>query len=450
MNGKMASVRAWVSNRLSPAQFLVAAYLLLAAAGAFLLKTPHASVHEPLSAIDAIFMAVSALCVTGLSVVTLAVDLTLFGQLVVLALVQVGALGVMTMSTLFALLLGRKIGLRNRLFLQEDLNQNYVSGVVRLVRKVLGLTLVLELVGAAFLFPLFLRDALPAQAAYLAVFHSVSAFANAGFDLLGDSLVRYAGAPLLPLVMGGLFVIGGLGFSVLLELWSIRQARRLSIQARVVLVTSAALIVLGWVSLLFLEYGNPVTLGSLNAFQKASAAFFTSITARTAGFNIVPTGALTDASKFLLILLMFIGASPGSTGGGIKTTTFAVLLLGCWRTISGKQEVRIVDRRIPNDQLAKAHAIVILALLWVSGVTLVLLVTEGMPFLDVSFEVMSAFGTVGLSTGITSELSGFGRAALTVSMFLGRLGPMTLALALGQRQVRVPRVRHPEERIALG
>ncbi len=450
MNSIWASARSFAADKMSPAQFLVIAYLLIAAFGVLLLRTSYAAVGDPMSLVDAVFMAASALCVTGLSVVSLAADLTVFGQIVVLALVQVGALGVMTMSTMFAFLLGRKVGLRGRLFLQEDLNQNYLSGVVRLVRQVITLTFVVEGIGALLLFPLFLRDMDAGQAAYFSLFHAVSAFANAGFDLLGDSFVRYSAEPLLPLIIGGLFVVGGLGFTVLLELWHIRETKRLSLQAKIVLVTSAALIAFGGASLLVLEYGNPETIGDLSLVHKTAGALFTAMTARTAGFNVVPTGSLTEASLFLLILLMFVGASPGSTGGGIKTTTFAVLLLGCWRTIRGRKEVEVADRRIPTEQMAKAHTIILLALLWVAGVTLVLLYTEGLPFLDTSFEVMSAFGTVGLSTGVTQELSSFGRLVLALSMFLGRLGPMTLALALGQRRVRPPRIRHPKERIDLG
>lgn len=450
MNQTLSFRKRKLFSTLSPTQFVVLAYAVTVSIGAVLLRLPIATVNDSLSGIDALFMAMSAICVTGLSVITIGVELTTFGQLVILGLIQIGALGVMTMSTIFAMLLGRRIGLRNRLFLQEDLNQNNIAGIVRLVRYILGLTFVFEAVGAIVLFIFFSATLAPARAGYYAVFHSISAFANAGFDLFGNSFEGFVSHTPIMLVIAFLFILGGLGFTVLLELFHHRTIRVITLHARLVLLSTVSLILLGWIAVFLLEYTNSATLGELSLLEKVWASFFTAVTPRTAGFNVVPTGNLTAASTFLILIFMFVGASPGSTGGGVKTTTFVTILLGCWRTISGKADAEVSHRRISRLQIDRAWAIILLALLWVASVTLVLLVTEGFELVPTLFEVVSAFGTVGLSLGVTEDLSVIGKSLLVITMFLGRVGPMTLALALGQRGKGQHNVRVPEEKITLG
>lgn len=437
-------------NKMTPAQFLVLAYGLIWAAGTAMLASDAAMVDGRLGLVDATFMAASALCVTGLSVVSIGLDFTVFGQITIALLIQIGALGVMTMSTLFAILLGRRIGLRNRMFLQEDLNQNYVSGVVRLVKYVLLLTLAVEGIGVLLLFVSFAPTMAPGQAAYNAVFHAISAFGNAGFDLFGSSVEGYVGQSLVLLVISSLFILGGLGFSVIIELLQWHRERHMSLHGRIVLWSTALLIASSWAAVLLLEFHNPATLGPLTVSEKLWASLFTAVTPRTAGFNVVPTHGLSMASLFLVMGLMFVGASPGSTGGGIKTTTFVALILGVWTTITGKKDVELGNRRISQDHMLKAWAITFIAAGWVILASMILLITENQEFVAVIFEVISAFGTVGLSLGITEELTDVGRVLLAVTMFMGRLGPMTLALALGQRRHQPAAIRMPEERIGLG
>ncbi len=435
---------------ISPTQLLVSGYLLILFVGTFLLRLPSATIAGRLSLVDAFFMASSALCVTGLSVVSIGTELTLFGQLIILALVQVGAIGIMTISSLFALLLGRRIGLRNRLVIQEDLNISYLSGAVRLIRSVIGITLIVEFAGAFLLF-LRLHTLMPrAKAVYYSMFHSVSAFANAGFDLFGDSLESLGQDWVVLLTIATLFIVGGLGFSVIYEVLHLKESRRFSLHARMVLLSTGTLILGSFLVLFLLESANPQTLEELSFGTKLIQSFFTAVTARTAGFHVIPTASLTHASLFFLLFLMFVGASPSSTGGGIKTTTFVTLLLGVRRTIAGKKDVQVLNRRIDDRLVAKALAITLIAFLWVLFVSFILLIVEDFPLLDSLFEVVSAFGTVGLSMGITAELSSFSRVLLALTMFLGRIGPMTLALAIGKRSANGSYGRLPEEKISLG
>lgn len=450
MNLIRRSIQSNISQTLSPAQFLVVAYLVVLSIGTLLLQLPAASVGQSLNFIDALFMAASALCVTGLAVITIGTELTVFGQLVILSLIQVGALGVMTMSSLFALILGRRIGLRNRIFLQEDLNQSYLSGVVRLVRYVIVVTLSFEAIGAFFLYLGFVNQMPVGQALYFGIFHSVSAFANAGFDLFGTSFETYVNHTVVTFVIALLFILGGLGFSVISELIHYHNRRKLTLHSKIVLLTTLVLVAISWLFVLIFEFGNLETLGGLSLESKLSASFFTAVTPRTAGFNVVPTGSLQTGTLFFILILMFIGASPGSTGGGIKTTTFLTLLLGVWKTICGKRDVEVCERRISDSLVSKAWAITFLALLWIVLVTMILLSFEPFEFMETIFEVISAFGTVGLSTGITGDLSPFSRILITITMFIGRLGPMTLALALGQQRKANGAARYPEEKITLG
>lgn len=437
--------------QLSPAQFLVLGYLGTIFLGSILLALPAASVTgESIGFVNALFTATSAVCVTGLTVVNTAFDLSTFGQIIILILIQIGALGIMTMSTLFALLLGRRISLRGRLFLREELNQGYISGMVRLVRYCLAFTLVIQTIGATLLFLIFMWDMPVVKALYFAIFHAVSAFANAGFDIFGNSLESYVTNIPVSLTMAMLFIIGGLGFGVMAEIYENPCWKRFSLHTRMVLKVTAVLIAAGWLVIALAEWRNPRTLGSLPLSGKLIASFFTAVTPRTAGFNTIPTHALAPTTLFFIMGLMFVGASPGSTGGGVKTTTIAVIVAGLRSVVKGQRDVNISGRRLPEGDFEKGVAIVTLSLFLVTTVTMILLATEGQGFLATLFEVMSAFGTVGLSTGITPSLTPIGKMLLVITMFCGRVGPITLALALGQRTAAEGRIRYPEEKISLG
>jgi len=450
MTNRNGRTLGWI-GQLTPTQFLVLGYVTVILAGTALLALPMMSSDgRGLRLIDALFTATSAVCVTGLIVVNTARDLSIAGQVVVLVLIQIGALGIMTMSTFFAMLVGRRITLRDRLFIQEDLNQNYLSGLVRLVRHVLAVTFVIEGVGALLLFLLWVGEYGATRSLYYAVFHSISAFGNAGFDVFGNSFEGFASNVPINLIIAGLFIIGGLGFAVIAEVSNYPSKRRVSVHTQLVLRLTAGLILLGTIVILVLEWGNPDTLGQLGLKGKILAAFFHAVTPRTAGFNTLPTGQLGTATLFFTILLMYIGASPGSTGGGIKTSTFGVLVSRVVSTAVGRDDVVVFRRRIPDRVVANALSIVFLSGAWIILVTIVLLVSEGLELLPTLFEVVSAFGTVGLSTGITRSLSIIGKLMIILTMFIGRVGPMTLALAIGRRKGRNHNYRYPEDKIIVG
>ncbi|MEW6047253.1 MAG: TrkH family potassium uptake protein [Bacillota bacterium] len=436
----------------SPGRLLVGGYLALVLAGTALLSLPVAVAEPPsLTFTEALFTATSAVCVTGLTVVGTGTRLSLFGQIVVMTLIQIGGLGVMTLSTLFAVLAGRRISLRGRLLVQEELHQNYLAGLVRLVRMIAGVTLLFEGIGAGLLFLAWVKDLDPLRAAYFAIFHAISGFNNAGFDLWGTSLTGFLDRPLVVLTIAGLLVVGGIGFSVIADLSSWRPDRRVTLHSRVALSMAGLLMVVGFVFIAAVEWGNPATLGPLPWHQKILAAFFSALTPRTAGFNVVPTEALRPATLFFLLFLMFIGVSPGSTGGGIKTTTAAVVGAAVGAALGGRDELVIFERRLPRGVAARAIALAVVASMWVAAVTMAIMLLERFDPLAILFEVVSAFGTVGLSTGITPHLSTPSRLLIVVTMLVGKVGPVTFAMALAQRfQAAGVHLRYPEERISLG
>ncbi len=437
-------------NKLTPAQILVLGYFVVILSGTILLMLPVSTTAAGgLNPVNALFEATSATCVTGLIVVNTKTAFTLFGQIVILFLVQIGGLGIMTMSTLIAFVIGKKITLKERMIIQEDLNQFKISGMVRLVQYVLGFTIVIEGTGAFLLFLRLLKDNPFFHALYLAIFHSVSAFNNAGFDIFGNSLENFTGDFMINFVMTSLIILGGIGFGVMAELYNNFKFKKTSLQTKIVIAITLILLIAGFFLFLFLEFSNDQTMGNLAFKDKLMSAFFLSVTPRTAGFNTLPTGSLRSSTLFLVIVLMFIGASPGSTGGGIKTTTFGVLLITVWNMMIGKQDIEVYNRRLDKDVVFKALSITILSLGLIVFVTIILTITENMEFLRVLFETVSAFGTVGLSTGITDKLSAFGRLLITITMFAGRVGPLTLAIAFAERQ-RKGIYHYPKEKIMVG
>ena len=434
---------------LNPAQTIVAGFAAIILSGAILLSLPvAASDGTPTPFLTALFTATSATCVTGLVVVDTATHYSLFGQLVIMVLIQLGGLGYMTAATMMAMIVGRRIGLRERLILQEAYNLYTVGGVVRFTRDIALLTVAIEATGTLLLTLRWLPDFGPVRALYLGIFHSISAFNNAGFDLMGNfrSLTAYVGDPVVTLVVAGLIIVGGLGFTVLIDL---KTPRRLSLHARVVLTTTAALIGLGTTLILLLEFTNRATLGPLSAGQRMLAAFFQSVTPRTAGFNTVNIGALRDPTLMLLIALMFIGASPGGTGGGIKTTTFVAPMAVIISMLRGRPDPELFRRRLPPVVIYKAVTIALLAVAFVVTMATLLSLVERVEFIAALFEVVSAFGTVGLSTGITPHLSAAGRVLIMATIFTGRVGLLTVAFALTRRQQPAD-VRYPEERLYVG
>jgi len=439
-------------NKLSPAQILVLGFIGLILAGAILLSLPVSSAAgKPTKFIDALFTATSAVCVTGLVVVDTGTYYSVFGQIVILLLIQVGGLGFMTMATLFALILGKKIHLKERLIMQEALNQLTMEGVVRLAKAVLAITFLIEGTAALILGIRLSADYGWGRGFYYGLFHAVSAFNNAGFDLFGEyrSLTRYVADPTINIVMTILIIVGGLGFSVIVDIYNKRKWRSLSLHTKTVLSTTAILLIAGTAAVFFLEYNNGHTLGPLSLPAKLLASWFQSMTPRTAGFNTLDIAGLRNATQFLLIIFMFIGASPGSTGGGIKTSTFSALVAAVWAMTRGKEDVELFERRLPREIVYRSLTVALVALTLIIVVTMTLTITENAEFLTVLFETTSAFGTVGLSMGLTTKLTVLGKIAIAITMFAGRLGPLTVAFAVAQKQQKAV-YRLAEEKIMVG
>lgn len=436
----------------SPARILALGFIGLIFIGAVLLSLPFATADKQGAPfIDALFTAASAVCVTGLAVVDTGTYYSLFGQAVILILIELGGLGFMTFATLFAIILGRRITLKERIVLQEAFNQLSLEGIVRLVKSVLQIAFVIQAIGALILTVRWWRDFSPVKACYFGLFHAVSAFNNAGFDLFGDfrSLTDYTGDIIVNLTVMTLIILGGLGFMVLSELY-ITRGRKLHLHSQLVLLSSFGLIVLGYFVIFILEFNNPETFAGLSPLEKGLAALFQSVTPRTAGFNTIQLNTLRETTLLFIMILMYIGASPGSTGGGIKTTTFVSLLIAIYANLRGNKEYTVLERTLPRETVEKAMTITFSGLFLILVVTGVMSMTEKADLIMIIFETISAFGTVGLSLGLTPELSGAGKLAVIFTMYSGRIGTITLAFALARRIPSKAHIKYPEERILIG
>jgi trk system potassium uptake protein TrkH len=434
--------------RLPPPAVLALLFLTLIAAGTLALKAPIA-VKVPISWLDAAFTATSAVTVTGLAVVDTATEYTTFGQVVILILIQLGGLGLMTFAVMVLALLGQRIGLRQQILLREDLNQTSLGDVVRLVRTVAAVVLVLEAAGVVLLGLRWVPDYGLSHGLYLALFHSISAFNNAGFALWPDSLTRWSADPVVNAVIPLLFIVGGLGFSVINELRQRRRWTHLSLHTRLMLVGTAGLIAWSFLAFLALEWTNPATLGGCdNLWQRLATAWFQAVTTRTAGFNTLDVSQLRDGTALMFISMMFIGGGSTSTAGGIKVTSFMVLLMASAAFLRRRPEPTAFSRRVVPADVLKVLALTFIGLLVVMIGTFLLTVSQHARFLDLAFEAASAFGTVGLSRGVTPELNAFGRLVVMTLMFLGRVGPLALGFALATSSAT--RVRYPAGRVYLG
>lgn len=448
-----------LQQTIRPERILAAGFLALIVLGTLLLMLPAASTTgQSLGLMDSLFTATSAVCVTGLVAVDTGTALTLFGQLVLLALIQLGGLGFMIFATLMMVALGRRISLRSRMLIRESMNTATLSGLVRLTRYYGLIALTIELSGAMLLAIRFVPRFGPGRGLYFALFHAVSAFCNAGFDLFGhfSSLTAFRDDPLVLLTVSALIILGGLGFSVILETLNHRfRWKTLSLHAKLVLLMTGSLLMLGTVFYALVEWQNPGTLAvdGAGGGSRLLNAFFQSVTMRTAGFNSVDLSKLTEASKLFSVCLMFVGASPASTGGGVKTTTISVLALIVLSVARGQNDVCVLGRRLPSGLLRRALSILFITLIILLAGTMVLTLAErdGMPFIDLLFESASAIATVGVSAVGTPNLSLISRITLIPMMFFGRVGPLTMALALANKQSATQNhLRYPEENIVIG
>lgn len=434
-------------------------FLAVITVGAFLLMLP-ISLSDGTwgNPITALFTSTSAVCVTGLVVVNTGTYFSWIGQVFIALLIQVGGLGYMTATTLLLLLLGRKFGLREKLAIQQSLDQQRLSGVVQLVKSIIAMTLVFELTGAFLMIPVFLPEYGLALSIWLAVFHSISAFNNAGFGLFPDSFVGYATSVPINLIIPILVILGGIGYQVMMEMYLWLRDRLMrqkkvtvfSLNFKVVTSTTLFLLILGTIAFLCVEYENPGTFGPFNFGGKLLLAWFQSVVPRTAGFNTIDYNQMTTAGLFITIALMFIGASPGSTGGGIKTTTLGIIF-DCTRTVlRGKEEVVSYQRQIPMTLILKAVGVVFGSAITVVLVTILIALTDSeVDFIRIFFEAVSAFATAGLSTGITASLSTLAKLILIATMYVGRVGVLLLMAAiLGDPSPT--HINYPEENLLVG
>lgn len=437
--------------KLSAVQILSLGFFIVIFIGAAILSLPISSKSgEYTSFLDSLFTSTSAVCVTGLITLNTAEYWNYFGKTVIIILIQIGGLGFMSFTTLFALMLKRKITLKQRLLLQESMNTFGIQGLVRMMKYILGFTFSVEMLGALLLSTQFIPKLGIGKGIYYSVWHSISAFCNAGFDLFGDSLVSFSDNKTVILTIAFLIIIGGLGFTVWSELYNFKGYKKLSLHSKVVIMITAILLIGGTILMFIFEYKNPNTLQNMSFGDKITNAFFASATTRTAGFNSVSTTNMTLSSKFLTILLMFIGGSPGSTAGGIKTATFGIVVLTLISIIRGREDTEVFKKRISKELVYKAFAVLFIGFGIVVLGTLVLAVTEpGFSLEYILYEVTSAFATVGLTLGLTPYLSIAGKFVIIITMYLGRVGPMTVVLALANRK-KPSAYKFPEDKILIG
>lgn len=435
--------------KFSPPQVLALGFASLIVIGAILLKLPVASTTE-VSWLNAFFTATSAITVTGLTVFDIGTDFTLFGQIVLMFMFQIGGLGLMTFAVIILMMLGRKLGIQHRILVQEAFNQTSLGGLFRLVKTLFIYTLIIEGIAFIILSVRWVPEFGLSHGMYVSLFHTISAFNNAGFALWPDSLSRYVGDPVVNLVISGLLIIGGLGFTVLIDIWTKRRFSKLSFHSKLMIIGTILLNVIALILIFVLEYSNPATLGSLPLSDKIWGAYFQAVTPRTAGFNTLPIGEMTTPSLLLILLLMFIGAGSASTGSGIKVTTFMVVLLATVSVLRGKNETVIFKRQIKRQAILKALAIIVVSSIFIYIALFALTITENQPFITILFELMSAFGTVGISMGITADLSVAGKLIIMIMMFIGRIGPLTFAFTLSKRKHKESKIRCPEDDVFIG
>lgn len=457
--------RAEKLTRLDTEQFLVLGFGILILVGALILMLPLSSADGSWTSFtDALFTATTSVCVTGLVTVPTCFHWSTFGKCIILILIQLGGLGIMAMMILILLLFRRKISLRSRKLIQDVYNLPVLQGTVGIVRRLLISTFAAEGIGAIAYSFAFIPMYGPVKGICYSIFHSISAFCNAGIDLVGDSsLTPFVLNPLINLVTMALILLSGLGFPIWWEveervrgLWKKEIHRNyfwkgFSLQAKVVTVMTLVLCLGGAILILLFDWKNPATLGPMTVPQKVMAAFFQSITTRTAGFETIPQAAFTDASCMVSMICMFIGGSPMGTAGGIKTTTMAILLLMAYSYTQGKSDTECAGRRIPVEKIRSAVVIFLFAFTILCGGTMLLCAVTGLGLLDCMYEVISAIATVGLTRGITGMLPTAGKYLIIAIMFMGRLGPITIAVALIRRSRRDrPVITKPEENILIG
>lgn len=433
---------------LNPPQILIFVFLAFTLLGTMLLKMPLATTGT-ITWTDALFTSTSAMTVTGLAVIDTGGSFTLFGEIVILCLIQVGGLGIMTFAVLIFMTLGRKIGFKERLLIQQALGQTSIAGIIKLAKQLFLFSITLETIAAVLLAIRWVPEMGWQKGVYAAIFHSISSFNNAGFSIWPDNLSRYVADPVVNIVISLLFIIGGIGFTVIFDLWKKSEFKKLTLHTKIMVVGTIVINVVAVLLVFGFEYDNPQTLGDLSWSGKIQAAYFQGVVPRTAGFNTVDIGGLNESTLFFMILLMFIGAGSGSTGGGIKLTTFLAMVFSVLSFLRNKEDIVIFNRSIDDRTVVKSLAITIISLFVIFVAIFILDITEkDARFLAIVFEVVSAFGTSGLSMGLTSTLTMAGKFVIVLVMFVGKIGPLTLAFSLAKPNKS--KIRFPKEDILTG
>lgn len=440
--------------KLSPYILILLSFAIMMFLGAFLLCLPLAQISgKSGNFLENLFTATSALCVTGLVVNDISITYTIFGKIVILILIQLGGLGVLTVSSMVILSISRKMGYYTKKIVSEDINYNILTEIPRYLKNVSIVVFGIEFVGAVLLFFEFSKKLPFIQAVGYSIFHSVSAFCNAGFALFSNNMENYTGNILINFVITSLIILGGLGFAAILDVYNVikKTRRKLSTSTHLAIAMTIFLICFGAIMTFILEYSNKGTIGNLSLHDKLLSSYFQSVTLRTAGFQTVDLATLTTPTIIIYLFLMFIGASPGSTGGGLKTTTLGILLLGVMNAITGREDIEYRRRRLSWQTFNKACAILMLSLFYLFVMIIIMSIFDSSKgFLPLLFELISAFGTVGLSMGLTAKLSIISKLIIILTMYIGRVGPLTIMYALSKKKYREGKYKYPEETILIG
>lgn len=445
---------------LSTTQTIMLSFLLAILAGSFLLSLPFSSADgNPVPYVDALFTATTSTCVTGLVTVPTFSTWSLFGQIVILFLIQIGGLGVITIMSGLMISLHRRIGIKDRMLIQDAFNLNTLSGMVKFIHKVLLGTFIVEGVGALFYMIVFIPE-FGAKGVWISIFNAVSAFCNAGMDIISEnSLYAYVRNPLINAVTMLLIVMGGIGYIVWWDIVNaLKNIRRrglkcfsdLTLHSKIALSVTGILILAGTVAIFIFEYNNPLTMGGFSLFEKLQASLFQAVTTRTAGFATISQHDLTNSSALVSLLLMFIGGSPVGTAGGIKTVTIAVLIVSAFATMKGRAEADLFHRRISKQAVSKAVAVVSMAFIILCASTLLLSAVTDADILDIAYEAVSAAATVGLTRDLTAALNIWGKGIIIITMYLGRVGPISLMIALNTKNEVTNIIKNPTENISVG
>jgi len=445
---------------LSTTQIILLSFLVTIIIGSLLLSLPVSSASgTPVPYIDALFTATTATCVTGLVTITTASSWSIFGQAVILLLIQIGGLGIITIMSGFMIIINKKMGIGDRLLIQDAFNLHTMSGLAKFVKNTIFGTLVIECAGALLYMPVFVRD-FGARGIWISVFNSVSAFCNAGMDIIGEnSLGNYAANPLVNTVTASLIVLGGIGYIVWWDILRVIKSRtesnrsifkRLTFHSKIAIVATLVMIFAGGILIFIFEYNNPLTIGELPLFDKIQVSLFQSVTTRTAGFATVPQENLTAASAIVSLILMFIGGSPVGTAGGVKTVTAVVLFCSAFSTIRNKNTATVFQRTVSAESIRKAVAVVTMFLVILLSSAMLLASVTDAPAIDIIYETVSATATVGLSRNLTASLGLFGKIIIIATMYFGRVGPISLAIAIGSGSESQNVISNPTEDIIIG